>query len=325
MSPGAASSFEPSGPASRGEHLTGSPVDRIQSLPVGGCFLAATLGTMKSNAFLLGGLVTIAVGSYSASALATFPGPEGNSGAPSVSAPGGATCNGCHGQATRPTISFTGPDSVQAGVAASFTLTGTGPATLRCLVATDMTITLTPTTTNSIASSVFGRYEIVPTNAGGAPCTFTLTARNAGTFRIYYALASAPGSPGGGAEGIGYVNGQKTITVTGGTPPVLDSGVPPVTDGGVPPRTDSGTPPVKVDGGGVVTPLSDGGSIITYPDGAVAPGPAQTPRGSSLTPADDEGGCNASGSPLSLSGIFAAGAVATFLLGSRRLARRRRS
>jgi hypothetical protein len=281
---------------------------------------------MKSNAFLLGGLVTLAVGSYSATALATFPGPEGNSGAPSVSAPGGATCNGCHAQGTRPTISFTGPDTVQAGVAASYTLTGTGAATLRCVVATDMTITLTSTTTNSIATSVFGRYEIVPTNAGGVPCTFTVTARNSGTYKIYYALASAPGTAGNGrAEAIGYINGQKTITVTGGTPPGPDSGVPPVTDGGVP-SSDGGTsPPVNVDGGGVVTPLSDGGSIITYPDGAVGPAPAQTPRGSSLTPADDEGGCNASGSPLSVSGIFAAGAVATFLLGSRRLARRRRS
>jgi hypothetical protein len=163
--------------------------------------------------------------------------------------------------------------------------------------------------------------ELVATGYGTKTYQFTITAKVPGTFIVYYAGLAANGA---GTGGDGYARATMNVTATG-TAPVPDSGVPPVTDSGVPPRTDSGTPPVKVDGGGVVTPLSDGGSIITYPDGAVAPGPAQTPRGSSLTPADDEGGCNASGSPLSVSGIFAAGAVATFLLGSRRLARRRRS
>jgi len=257
-------------------------------------------------------------------ARATFPGPPGYAMQPTVSAPGGANCNACHGNGTRPTINLAGPDTVAAGANATFTLTATGTATLRCLVATEQTARLTPTS-NNIENSPFGNYEIIPTNNAGAPCTFTFSAAAGGTYNIYYAVASAPGRPGGGAEAIGYANARKTITVTGGTNPTPDGGTNPTPDGGVTPRPDGSTPPVTVDGGGVVTPLPDGGSVVTFPDGATAPGPSNPGNGNpTLGANDDAGGCSTSGGSLSLTGIFGAGAVATFLLGSRRLARRRR-
>lgn len=277
---------------------------------------------MRSNAICAGAVATLFMALVPGAAWATFPGPPGYAMQPTVSAPAGGNCNGCHGNATRPTATLTGPDTVAAGASASFTLTGTGPATLRCLIATEQTARLTPMS-GSIENSPFGNYEIIPTNAGGSPCNFQFSAAAGGTYTIYYAIASAPGSPGGGAEGIGYQSGRKTITVSGGTNPGTDAGV---RDSGTNPGFDSGTPPVKTDGGGVVTPLADGGSIVTFPDGATAPGPPSNGNGNGggLTPSDDEGGCNTTGGSLSLSGIFAAGAVATFLLGSRRLARRRR-
>ena len=276
-------------------------------------------------------LSLIAVGAVSvisADAHASSLGIAGCTGKPNPVDTMGASCTKCHANSNpAPTLALTGPDSIQAGATVTYTLTVNTTRVPRCMVAASLeTVNVTATSANvqNINNSEI-YHKQMPTPSG--TCTFTVRPTAAGSFTLYYAgAATNAGISNPVLSALGYARATKIITVTGGTPPGPDSGVPPITDSGVPPRTDSGTtPPVTVDGGGVVTPLSDGGSIITYPDGAVASGPAQTPRGSNLTPSDDQGGCNTSGSPLSLSGIFAAGAVATFLLGSRRLARRRRS
>jgi hypothetical protein len=239
----------------------------------------------------------------------------------------GFLCTNCHAAGPQPQVTLTGPTTVAAGATVEYTLT-VGGTNQRCAIAATNGVVLTPVSTAVLKEEFM---ELASNGEGtssgpGGTCAFRLQAPTGGQITIWYIGSNHDTNNGRDTGGDGFRSGTMNVTVTGGTTPVPDSGVPPVMDGGVPPRTDGGTsPPVNVDGGGVVTPLSDGGSIITYPDGAVGPAPAQTPRGSSLTPADDEGGCNASGSPLSLSGIFAAGAVATFLLGSRRLARRRRS
>ena len=243
-------------------------------------------------------------------ASATPPGPPGYTGKPNPAAPSGATCNSCHGASAKPTVTLTGPDTVAAGAVANYTLTVTGTATPRCVVAVTDGVELQPTSGNIERSF----DELTPRTAGGAPCTFTLKSTKGGTIKLWYAGLSTPGRSGGGPEGIGYSGGVKTITVTGGTTPA-DAGA-----------SDSGPTPTPTDGGSSPTPTADGGAVKdsgsgtgTLPDGAAGPA-TRDPSNPAFMPTDEDGGCNAAGSPVSLSGLFGAASVAGVLL----LARRRR-
>ncbi len=263
----------------------------------------------------------------SSPASATPPTAPGKTGMPNISGQvSGCNDPSCHSGGAAPTLTLTGPDTLAVGQVGTYRLViGTGAQVQwGQAVASVMPGAATIKSGTGMVDSPYSSFPEVGSAATGPikDYTFTVTPLRGGSLTIYYAGLAANG---GGKGGDGYARATKIITVTGGTTPPADAGPTPP-DGGLPPTTtDGGKPPTTVDGGGVVTPLADGGSVINYPDGATAPGPAKPPAtGGGLVPSDDVGGCNTSGSSLSLSGIFAAGAVATFLLGSRRLARRRR-
>lgn len=230
-------------------------------------------------------------------------------------------CNNCHNGGAAPTLTLTGPASIAVGTPAAYTLTvNTGATRGQGMVAiprTAGTMVAVSGLTKDMTPGGVPDEELIATGTGTKTYQFTINAKAPGPFLIYYAGLAANGS---GTGGDGYARATMSVTATGTAPPP-DAGTP-KPDGGVvvPPGTDGGAPP-KVDGGGVVTPLADGGSVTTYPDGAVVQNSGTTPKPASIGPTDADGGCNASGSSLSLSGIFAAGAVATFLIGARRRSR----
>ncbi|MFO0641010.1 MAG: choice-of-anchor V domain-containing protein [Polyangiaceae bacterium] len=236
-------------------------------------------------------------------------------------------CNNCHNGGTPPTLNLTGPATIQAGVPASYTLmVNTGSPRGQGMVAIPNG-SGTITAVSGLEKPFASNQELTASGTNTKTYQFTITGASAGSFTLYYAGLAASGN---GTGGDGYARQTMNITVTGGGGGT-DAGRP---DSGTNPGTDSGLPPIP--DGGVVTPLPDGGTGVTFPDGAVTPLPSGNGNGNgsgngngngsggTLDGGDDGGGCNTSGGSLSLSGVFAAGAVAAFLVGSRRIARRRR-
>lgn len=222
----------------------------------------------------------------------------------------GMVCStSCHAKGgAMPTVTLTGPSTVAAGATANYTLT-VGGSNQRCAVAATDGVVLTPTSTalkkefDELASD--GLKVATPT------CTFSLVAPKAGPITIWYLGSNQSGS---GTGGDGFRYSTMTVTVTGGTTPA-DAGA---SDSGTTPTpTDGGTSPTPTDGGGAAKDAGTGTG--TLPDGAVAPG-TRDPSNPAFMPTDEDGGCNAAGSPVSLSGLFGAAGVAGVLL----LARRRR-
>ncbi len=284
--------------------------------PIGVCYHQRSM----KRAFLQAALV-LSVAGVAHEARANAPALPGYTGLPNSSGVSSG-CNNCHNGGGAPTLNLTGPANIVVGTPASYTLqVNTGAARGQGVVAIP-TSAGTITAVSGFEKPFPTNEELTALNTSTKTYQFTINAKVAGSFSIYYAGLAANGN---GTGGDGYARNTMMVTATGGTTPTPDSGTNPGRDSGTNPGFDSGTPPVKTDGGGVVTPLADGGSIVTFPDGATAPGPPSNGNGNGGGLTDsDEGGCNTTGGSLSLSGIFGAGAVATFLLGSRRLARRRR-
>lgn len=219
----------------------------------------------------------------------------------------------CHAKGgAMPTATLAGPSTVAAGVKANYTLT-VGGSNQRCAVAATEGVVLSPTST--ALKKEFDELASDGLNVATPTCSFSLVAPKAGPITIWYVGSNHtnPTSP----TGDGFRYSTMTVTVTGGTTPPADAGA---SDGGstpTPTPTDGGTSPTPTDGGGAVKDAGTGTG--TLPDGAVAPG-TRDPSNPAFMPTDEDGGCNAAGSPVSLSGLFGAAGVAGVLL----LARRRR-
>lgn len=222
----------------------------------------------------------------------------------------GMVCStSCHSKGgAMPTVTLTGPTTVAAGATANYTLT-VGGSDQRCAVAATTGVVLTPT--SAALKKEFDELASDGLKVATPTCTFSLVAPKAGPITIWYLGSNQSGS---GTGGDGFRYSTMNVTVTGGTTPA-DAGA-----------SDSGTTPTPTDGGSSPTPTDGGGAVKdsgsgtgTLPDGAVAPG-TRDPSNPAFIPTDEDGGCNAAGSPVSLSGLFGAASVAGALM----LARRRR-
>jgi hypothetical protein len=224
----------------------------------------------------------------------------------------GMVCSSsCHAKGgAMPTVTLTGPSTVAAGATANYTLT-VGGSNPRCAVAATTGVVLTPT--SAALKKDFDELASDGLNKATPTCTFSLVAPKAGPVTIWYLGSNQNGS---GTGGDGFRFSTMAVTVTGGTTPPADAGT--GDSGSTPtPPTDGGSSPTPSDAGGAAK--DSGSGTGTLPDGAVAPG-TRDPSNPAFVPADEDGGCNAAGSPVSLSGLFGAASVAGALV----LARRRR-
>lgn len=225
----------------------------------------------------------------------------------------GMVCStSCHAKGgAMPTVTLTGPSTVAAGATANYTLT-VGGSNQRCAVAATTGVVLTPT--SGALKKEFDELASDGLKVATPTCTFSLVAPKAGPITIWYLGSNQSGS---GTGGDGFRYSTMAVTVTGGTTPPADAGT---SDSGTTPTptpTDGGSSPMPTDGGGAVK--DSGSGTGTLPDGAAGPA-TRDPSNPAFMPTDEDGGCNAAGSPVSLSGLFGAASVAGVLL----LARRRR-
>jgi len=206
--------------------------------------------------------------------------------------PPSESCGNCHGGGTAPTISLTGPDTLNAGQTGDYTaVVSGGPNTKTFGAAVDGTAAINPVGTNMKDAS----GEVFSTHDNGASITFKFSVvapTNAASFNLYYMALASNGS---GTGGDGNVQMKKSIAVAGAT--ITDAGVSP-TDSGTTisdagnPAVDAGTHASGNDGGGTIAPSpteSDDIGESTRADGGAAGGEMKT--GDGILPESSSSSC----------------------------------
>ncbi|MBX3229158.1 MAG: hypothetical protein KIT84_02395 [Labilithrix sp.] len=139
-------------------------------------------------------------------------------GATGYSGKQGQTCTGCHGgNAAKPTVTITGPDTLAAGATGDYTLTVTTNLTRAAanIAATDGA-TLVPGTGLQEGGGELTHTNGRPTAGGRYAFTFKVTApATGGPLKLF---AAGMGSNGTGTAGDGTTLSTKDVTVTGGAP-----------------------------------------------------------------------------------------------------------
>jgi uncharacterized protein (TIGR03382 family) len=153
----------------------------------------------------------------------------------------GTFCNACHSGGATPTVTLTGPTTVEAGSTNSYRLTITGGAAV--VGGMNAAVDVADATLGAGTGLRLSNGEVThsaPRAFSGGSLAFDFTLRappHSGPVKLYAA--------GNSANGNGKQDGDRgsatllTLQVTGGTAPPPDAGTP---DGGVAPTPDAGTP-----------------------------------------------------------------------------------
>lgn len=185
-------------------------------------------------------------------AAANSAGAPGYSGKPNAAVPQGETCVNCHAGANN--VSLTGPDTLAAGATGDYTFVVTGSPAGADIAATNG-VKLT-----AVSGLVENFDELVQPSPQNGTFRFKLTAPLSGTAVKIWAA--------GHASGTGQTT--KTITITGGAPPVNGAAEPdPDAPGPAPPpyptstsgggNSDAGTkPPATAAGPGAASEEEEG-------------------------------------------------------------------
>jgi MYXO-CTERM domain-containing protein len=173
-------------------------------------------------------LATATVLACAGTAFASRGGKEGFTGKPTADFPNGASCNLCHRGGTAPTVSFTGPMSLDANQTADYTfVVTTGQASTGAGVAATDNVTLTPQAGFRESYGELVQGAPVPPNGGAATYRFRVTAGPyGGTVKLWGVGLASNGS---GTNGDLATQTTYDITVSG-PPAPPDAGAP--LDGG---------------------------------------------------------------------------------------------
>ncbi len=275
---------------------------------------------------LLAGLV---VSSFALAASANAGGLAGYTGKPYPTFPQGQSCNECHSGGTAPTVTITGPASLNAGQSANFSVVvTTGQTRAAASAAATDGVVLAPVTQNLRDS--FG--EMVPNGnsvaSNAATFTFRATAPATGTTFRLWAVGLATNGTGNGGDRAAHT--LKDVAIVGGAPPPA---TPPPASTAPPPDEKSGPVP-GVDAGasssgtnatpGTGTGTGTGSGSSTGTGTGTGESGDEEATGGGRRPAAGEVACTVHGVGLDgspLAGLFAIGVAGALLFTSRRRSR----
>ncbi len=248
----------------------------------------------------------------------------GSNGKPNINYPNGDTCKRCHGNATGPTVSMTGPATLTAGQTAEYTFTvGSGTRRAVDIAATNTEmgtpakylVVLTPTsnTSQSFDEIIHSTTGYNPANNPNGTFKFNMKApMTNGTVRLYAAGLASNNQNNDTGDSATLIT--KDVVITGGIDP--DAGIPVGDGGGGGGGGDGGA--TTSDGGSGGGGGGGGGGSGGGVDGGGAGGGGNGTDPGGLS-SNDSGGCNVGGGETGSGfALLAALGVVTALTSSRR-------